>query len=119
MCSCTFMTEGVPAMNIYVGNLALDLTEEQLREEFAAFGEVVSVSIVKDKHSGQSRGFGFVEMALKDEGEAAINALKGKILKGRTFDVSEAGPRSDRKGRRSYGGSRRGGSSGRGRQKRY
>ena len=97
-------------MNIYVGNLSSDLTEEELREEFKAFGEVASVSIIKDKYSGQSRGFGFVEMPTKSEGEAAIAGLKGKTLKNRTLDVNEARPRSDSRG---------GGPSGRGRQRRY
>jgi RNA recognition motif-containing protein len=97
-------------MNIYVGNLASDVTEEELREEFKAFGEITSISIIKDKYSGQSRGFGFVEMPSKSEGEAAIAGLKGKTLKERTLDVNEARPRSDSRG---------GGSSGRGRQRRY
>jgi RNA recognition motif-containing protein len=101
-------------MNIYVGNLSSDVTEEELREEFKAFGEVTSISIIKDKYSGQSRGFGFVEMPSKSEGEAAIAGLKGKTLKDRTLDVNEARPRSD-----SRGGGPSGGSSGRGRQRRY
>lgn len=99
-------------MNIYVGNLSREVTEQELRDEFAAFGEVKSVSIIKDKYSGESRGFGFVEMASKSEGEAALTALKGKTLKDRTLDVSEARPRSD-----SRGGGFRGG--GRERQRRY
>ena len=85
-------------MNIYVGNLSPDVTEEELREEFKAFGGVTSVSIIKDKYSGQSRGFGFVEMPSKSEGEAAIAGLKGKTLKDRTLDVNEARPRSDSRG---------------------
>ncbi|MBN2463166.1 MAG: RNA-binding protein [Dehalococcoidia bacterium] len=101
-------------MNIYVGNLSLDVTEEDLREEFKAFGEITSVNIIKDKYSGQSRGFGFVEMASKAEGEAAITGLKGKTLKERTLDVNEARPRSD-----SRGGGGGGGFGGRGRQRRY
>jgi RNA recognition motif-containing protein len=101
-------------MNIYVGNLSSDVTEEELREEFKAFGEVTTISIIKDKYSGQSRGFGFVEMPSKSEGEAAIAGLKGKTLKDRTLDVNEARPRSD-----SRGGGSSGGSSGRGRQRRY
>jgi len=101
-------------MNIYVGNLSLDVTEEELREEFKAFGDITSVSIIKDKYSGQSRGFGFVEMASKAEGEAAIAGLKGKTLKERTLDVNEARPRSD-----SRGGGGGGGFGGRGRQRRY
>ncbi|MCJ7721951.1 RNA-binding protein [Candidatus Bathyarchaeota archaeon] len=101
-------------MNIYVGNLSLDVTEEELREEFKAFGDITSVSIIKDKYSGQSRGFGFVEMASKAEGEAAIAGLKGKTLKERTLDVNEARPRSD-----SRGGGGGGGFGGRGKQRRY
>lgn len=99
-------------MNIYVGNLSSDITEEELKSEFEAFGGVTSVNIIKDKYSGQSRGFGFVEMSSKSEGEAAIAGLKGKTLKDRTLDISEARPRSDSRG----GG---GGFGGRGRQRRY
>jgi RNA recognition motif-containing protein len=103
-------------MNIYVGNLSREVTEEELRQEFAAFGEVSSVNIIKDKHGGQSRGFGFVEMPSKTEAEAAIDGLKRKTLKERTMDVNEARPRTDsRGGRFSYSGGRRGG----GRQRRY
>jgi RNA recognition motif-containing protein len=92
-----------------VGNLSREVTEEELRQEFATFGEVASVNIIRDKHGGQSRGFGFVEMPSETEAEAAISGLKGKTLKERTMDVSEAHPRTDnRSGRSSYGG-RRGG----------
>jgi RNA recognition motif-containing protein len=101
-------------MNIYVGNLSRDVTEEELRQLFAPFGEVTSVSIIKDKYSGQSRGFGFVEMQSKSEGEAAIAGIKGQTLKDRTIDVSEARPRPDSRGGGGYGG--RGGG---GRQRRY
>ena len=112
-------------MNIYVGNLSRDLTEEELRQEFAAFGEVSSVNIIKDKYGGQSRGFGFVEMPSKTEAEAAITGLKGKALKERTMDINEARPRTDSRGgggRSSYGGGRKGGGGGGrggGRQRRY
>jgi RNA recognition motif-containing protein len=102
-------------MNIYVGNLSREVTEEELKQEFAAFGEVASVNIIKDKHGGQSRGFGFVEMNSKTEAEAAINGLKGKTLKERTMDVNEARPRTESRGGRSSHGGRRGG----GRQRRY
>lgn len=92
-------------MNIFVGNLARDVTEEDLRAEFAAFGEVSSVAIIKDKFSGQPRGFAFVEMPKKDEGQSAITSLKGKTLKERTMDISEARPRTDfRGGGRGHGG---------------
>ena len=86
-------------MNIYVGNLSLDVTEEELRREFTAFGAVVSVLIMNDKYigSGQTRGYGFVKMASKSEGEAAIISLKGKTLKDRVIDVVEALPISDKR----------------------
>ena len=95
-------------MNIYVGNLSSDVTEEELQEEFKPFGEVTSVNIIKDKYSGQSRGFAFVEMPSVSEGQAAITALNGKTLKDRTLTVNAARPRSDDRGG-SYGGSRSGG----------
>jgi RNA recognition motif-containing protein len=106
-------------MNIYVGNLSSDITEDELREEFKAFGGVTSVSIIKDKYSGQSRGFGFVEMPAKAEAEAAIAGLKGKTLKERTLDVNEARPRSDSRGGGGGGGGGGGFGGGRGRQRRY
>ena len=74
-------------MKIYVGNLPFEVTEEELRQEFEAFGEVTSVDIITDKYSGRPRGFGFVEMASVSEGQAAINGLNGKILKERTLNV--------------------------------
>ena len=86
-------------MNIYVGNLAREVTEEELRQEFAAFGQVASVSIIRDKYTGDSRGFAFVEMPVVSEGQAAINGLKGKTLQERTLDVNAARPRSDSGGR--------------------
>lgn len=91
-------------MNIYVGNLAYQTTEESLRQAFEAFGEVASVSIVKDKYSGESRGFGFVEMPIKSEAIAAINGLNDEELNGRRLNVNEARPRRDRRsgGRRRY-----------------
>jgi len=101
-------------MKIYVGNLSYDVTEEELRQEFIAFGEVESVSIIMDKYSGRPKGFGFVEMPSVSEGQAAINGLNGKTLKERTLNVNAARPRSDNRGGGSYGG---GGYSG-GRQRR-
>lgn len=83
-------------MNIYVGNLSHDVTEDELRQAFAAHGEVASVNIITDKFSGQSRGFGFVEMPKNDEAQAAISALNGMDLKGRSLNVNEARPRNDR-----------------------
>ncbi len=84
-------------MNIYVGNLSLDVTEEDLRREFMTFGQVISVTIMNDKYigSGQPRGYGFVGMTSKSEGEAAIIHLKGKSLMGRVIEVVEALPLSD------------------------
>jgi|TARA_B100001971_G_C17913703_1_gene394170 RNA recognition motif-containing protein len=81
-------------MNIYVGNLSYEVTEEELRQEFEAFGEVKSASIITDKYSGRPRGFGFVEMSSASEGQAAITGLNGKTLKDRTLNVNEARPRS-------------------------
>ena len=91
-------------MDIYVGNLAREVTEDDLRQEFMTFGQVTAVRLVKDRFSGQSRGFAFVEMPSKAEGQAAIDGLKGKTFKDRTFDVSEARPRSDNRGRSGFGG---------------
>ena len=90
-------------MNIYVGNLSTDVTEDELRQEFVAFGQVSSVSIIKDKYSGRSRGFAFVEMPVVSEGQAAIAGLKGKALKDRMLNVSEARPRADKESGGSYG----------------
>ena len=83
-------------MNIYVGNLSFTTNETDLKEAFQAFGEVQSASIIKDKYSGESRGFGFVEMPNKDEAEKAMSMLNGKDLKGRTLKVNEAKARTDR-----------------------
>ncbi len=90
-------------MRIYVGNLSYEVTEEDLRQEFGAFGEVTSVNIITDKYSGRPKGFGFIEMASVSEGQAAITGLKGKTLKERTIVVNEARPRTDKRGGGSYG----------------
>jgi len=82
-------------VNVYVGNLSHELTEEELKEAFAEFGEVTSAKIITDRYSGVSRGFGFVEMSSKSEAQAAIAELNGKELKGRTLTVNEARPRTD------------------------
>lgn len=95
-------------MNIYVGSLSYEVTEEDLKQAFEGFGQVVSANIIKDKYSGESRGFGFVEMSDKAEAESAIEGLNGKELKGRTLSVNEARPRSEG-GRGGGGGGRRGG----------
>jgi RNA recognition motif-containing protein len=95
-------------MNIFVGNLARDVSEEELRTAFSVFGEVSKVTIVKDKFSGEPRGFGFVEMPAKAEAEAALNGMNQKELKGRALNVNEARPQAERSG----GDGRRGGGSG-------
>jgi len=105
-------------MKIYVGNLSFDVTEEELRQEFAAFGKIESVNIITDKYSGRPKGFAFVEMPSVSEGQAAITALSGKTLKDRTLTVNAARPRSDNRGGGSYG-DRRGGGFDRGRNRRY
>ena len=85
-------------MNIYVGNLSLEMTEDELRKEFTEFGEVISVTIMNDKYigSGQPRGYGYVEMASKSEGATAIANLEGKKLRGRVVNVVAALPLSDK-----------------------
>jgi len=100
-------------MNIYVGNISSQLTEEELNEAFAAYGTLTSVKIIKDKYTGDPRGFGFVEMSDKTEAEAAIAGLNGKELKGKNLTVNEARPRTEsfsggsreRSGSSSYGNS--------------
>lgn len=95
-------------MNIYIGNLSHEVTEEDLRQAFETFGEVTSAKIIMDKFSGVSRGFGFVEMSTKAEAEAAITGLNGTELKGQTLTVNEARPRSEsRRGGGRQGGRRR------------
>ena len=105
-------------MKIYVGNLSYEVTEEELRQEFEAFGEVTSVNIITDKYSGRPKGFGFIEMASVSEGQAAITGLNGKALKDRALSVNAARPRSESRGGSPYG-DRRGSGFGRGRQRRY
>ena len=87
-------------MNIYVGNLSLDVTEEEIRQEFTAFGVVAYVTIMNDNYigSGQTRGYGFVIMSSKTEGEVAIANLKGKKLRNQAIDVVESLPLSDKRG---------------------
>ena len=86
-------------MNIYVGNLAREMGEDAIRQIFAAFGEVEKVTIIKDKYTGDSRGFGFVEMPNKDQALAAITGLNGKDHQGRTLNVNEARPRNENRKR--------------------
>lgn len=102
-------------MNLYVGNLSREVTEGDLRAAFEAFGQVTSAAVIKDKFSGESRGFGFVEMASKEEAEKAIAALNGTDLKGRAISVNEARPRTDDRGGSGGGGRRFGGGGGGGR----
>jgi len=97
-------------MNIYVGNLSHEATEENLKEAFEAYGEVNTVKVIKDNYTGRSKGFGFVEMPAKAEAQSAIEGLNGKDLKGRSLNVSEARPRSEgRRGGAGPGGPRHGG----------
>lgn len=97
-------------MNIYVANISQDVTEDELHQTFAAFGQVKSAALIRDRDSGQLRGFGFVEMPSQDEAKAAIAALNGKDVKGKALQVNEARPKSDKKPGGGYGG--RGGSGG-------
>tara|TARA_B100001750_G_scaffold103062_1_gene81490 strand:- start:2557 stop:2802 length:246 start_codon:yes stop_codon:yes gene_type:complete len=80
-------------MNVYVGNLSYDLSEEDLKTAFEEYGEVTSAKIISDRYSGRSKGFGFVEMSSDDEAKAAIEGLAGKELAGRAIVVNEARPR--------------------------
>jgi RNA recognition motif-containing protein len=117
-------------MKIYVGNLAFDVTEDELSAEFGTFGKVESVAIPTDRISGRPRGFAFVDMPSRSEAEAAITGLNGKTFKDRTIVVNESRPRADNRGGSSYGNRRggyggggygggRGGRSGGSRQRRY
>lgn len=109
-------------MNIYVGNLSRDLSEAELREAFTAHGEVASVAIMKDKFTGEPRGFGFVEMPSKESAEKAIASLNGTELKGRNLTVNEARPKTERPrgGGGGFGGGYGGGrDGGRGGNKRW
>ncbi len=103
------------SMKLYVGNLAFQTSDEDLQQLFAQLGTVESASVVEDRETGRSRGFGFVEMANREEGEAAIQQLNGKEFNGRNLTVNEARPREDRGirggggGRGGFGGNRGGG----------
>ena len=83
-------------MNMYVGNLSYEMSEENLRNEFAEYGEVKSAKIITDRDTGRSRGFGFVEMNSDGEGKKAMEALNGKDFEGRELVVNEARPREER-----------------------
>ena len=95
-------------MNIYVGNLSFEVTDDDLRQLFSAYGEVESASVVKDRFSGESRGFGFVEMPAKKDADAAIAGLNGTEQKGRTITVNEAKPKAPKSGGGGGGGGRGG-----------
>jgi cold-inducible RNA-binding protein len=101
-------------MNIYVGNIAFDASEDEVRALFASYGEVTNVNLLKDKFTGQPRGFGFVDMALDAEAQKAIHELNGRELRGRKLTVNQARPREERApgggggyGRNTGGASRR------------
>jgi RNA recognition motif-containing protein len=94
-------------MNIYVGNLSNGVTENDLRESFQAFGEVEKTAVIKDKFSGESRGFGFVEMPNKEEATKAISMLNGRDMKGRAAKVNEAKPKTESSRPGGFGGGRR------------
>ena len=96
-------------MRLYVGNLSRDVSEEDLKEAFQAFGQIAEATIVKDRFNGVSKGFAFVEMPVEAEAKAAIEALHGKELKGRSLDVNEARPRPERSSRGGWDGGNRGG----------
>ncbi len=97
-------------MKIYVGNLSPDVTDETIRGAFESFGQVASAKVIKDKYTGQSRGFGFVEMVEQTQAQTAIKSLNGKELQGKEISVSEARPRRDEGrtggGRMDYSGGR-------------
>ena len=107
------------SMKLYVGNLSFNTSGEDLQELFAQVGTVESATVVEDRETGRSRGFGFVEMSSKEEGQAAIQQFNGKEVGGRALNVNEAKPREDRGGgnRGGFGGGRNGG--GRGGSSRY
>ena len=100
-------------MNIYVGNLSFDVVESDLLQLFEEFGQVTSANIIKDKFKGRSKGFGFVEMPVDSEAQAAIDALNGKELMNRPLTVNQAREKVDRPRRSGGGGDRRGGGRGR------
>ena len=105
------------SMNLYVGNLPYHTTESDLTDQFAAYGEVESVKIITDRDTGRSKGFGFVEMASRSDGEQAIAGLNGKDIDGRQIKVNEAKPRTPNRG--GGGGGFGGGGGGRYNRDRY
>lgn len=101
-------------MNIYVGNIAHAVTEDELREAFAAYGEVASVTLIKDKFTGERRGFGFVEMPGKMQATTAMREMNGKEIQGRALIVNEARPQREKRSGGGGGDRRHGGGGGRG-----
>ncbi|MBN2040170.1 MAG: RNA-binding protein [Spirochaetes bacterium] len=101
-------------MNIYAGNLSDQVTEEDLQSAFESYGNVNSVNLIKDRFSGESRGFGFIEMPVKEEGIAAIKGLDGSDMKGKNIRVNEALPKDNKKGKYGSNSGRRSGGGGRG-----
>jgi cold-inducible RNA-binding protein len=97
------------SMKLYVGNLSFRTSSDDLSELFATAGTVESASVVEDRETGRSRGFGFVEMSSKEEAEAAISQFNGKEINGRVLTVNEAKPRENRGGGGGFGGGRNGG----------
>ena len=97
------------SMKLYVGNLSFDTTQQDLEQIFGEIGTVESTNIIEDRDTGRSRGFAFVEMSSKEEGQNAIAQLNGKEIGGRSLTVNEAKPREDRGGSRGGGGGGRGG----------
>lgn len=94
-------------MNIYVGNLSNTVSENDLREAFQAFGEVAKTAVIKDKFSGESRGFGFVEMPNREEATKAMSMLNGRDMKGRAAKINEAKPKTDSPRSGGFGGGQR------------
>jgi cold-inducible RNA-binding protein len=109
----------VRVKNIFVGNLDFNVSEDELRNLFAAYGAVDRVTILTDRDTGRSRGFGFVEMTNAEDGEKAIAALNGTQLSGRTLNVNEARPKAERAGSGGGGGRDRGGRGGGGGRNRW
>ena len=102
------------SMKLYVGNLSFNTSSDDLQQLFAQAGTVETASVVEDRDTGRSRGFGFVEMSSKEEGQAAISQFNGKEVNGRALNVNEAKPREDRGGNRGGGGGNRFGGGNRG-----
>src|ERR1700731_2253993 len=114
-CTSTAQCRGPRLKNIFVGNLSFNTSEDELRQMFEPFGQVDRVSIMTDRDTGRSRGFGFVEMTSNEDGDKAITALNGSSVGGRTINVNEARPKTERTGGGGGGGSRdRGDRGGRG-----